>query len=73
MVIGNRGEPEMNPQYERENIMLLINQLADRLRPLDENHNLPPEVEREIDTIDRRLCAALGIDYDTAPSAYSYD
>lgn len=63
----------MDPQRHRESIMLRINNMADRLRVLDKDHNLPAEVEKEIDLIDRRLCVALGIDYDTAPSPYAYD
>ena len=63
----------MDPQRHRECIMLTVNNMMDRLRELDKDHNLPVDVEKEIDLIDRRLCLALGIDYETAPSAYSYD
>lgn len=63
----------MDPLRHRETIMLRVNEIADRLRLLDKDHNLPAEVEKEIDQIDRHLCKALGIDYATAPSAYAYD
>ena len=45
----------MDPLRHREMVMLLVNELMDRLRPLDKDHNLPVEVEKEIDAIDRRL------------------
>ena len=61
----------MDPLRHRECIMLRINELADKLR--DTNGNMPIDVEKEIDLIDRQLCKALGINYDTAPSAYAYD
>jgi hypothetical protein len=61
----------MDPQRHRESIMLRINELAEKL--VDKDGNLPVEVEKEVDLIDRRLCVALGIDFETAPSAYAYD
>jgi hypothetical protein len=61
----------MDPQRHREAIMLRINELAEKLA--DKDGSLPVEVEKEIDLIDRRLCVALGINFDAAPSAYAYD
>ena len=37
------------------------------------DNNRSVEVEKKIDLFDRRLCVALGINFDTAPSAYIYD
>lgn len=63
----------MDPKLHRESIMLLVNEPADRLRPLMPDNNLSVEVEKKLDFIDRRLCVALGINFDITPSAYSYD
>ena len=49
--------------------MLMVNELVDDLSPEGQT----VETELKVDKIDRVICASLDIDYDTAPSAYSYD
>jgi len=64
-----KSDSKIPSQRSRELIMLMVNELVDDLSPEGQT----VETELKVDKIDRAICASLDIDYDTAPSAYSYD
>ena len=61
-----KQEVKMEAQRLRETIMLAVDELTKKAHSED-------ELEIAIERIDAMVCKALNIDYNTAPSAFSYD